>query len=57
MPTVPHLTDVPRWNVTVGHQDNVRPGSAIVYPSGVPHAHAALPITAGVRYMLGGSLY
>jgi hypothetical protein len=57
MPTVPHLTDVPRWNVTVGHQDNVRPGSAIVYPSGVPHAHAALPITAGVRSRLGGSLY
>ena len=50
-------TYFPRWNVTVGNHDNVRPGSAIVYPGGVSHEHSALPITAGVRYMLGGSLY
>jgi hypothetical protein len=50
-------THFPRWNVTVGNHENVRSGSAIVYPGGVSHEHSALPITAGVRYMLGGSLY
>lgn len=57
MPTVPHLTDVQRWHLTVGTHDNGRPRSAIVYPGGVPYEHAALPITAGVRSRLGGSLY
>lgn len=50
-------TYFPRWNLTVGSHLNVQQGSAIVYPGGVSHEHSALPITAGVRYMLGGSLY
>lgn len=50
-------TYFPRWDLTVGNHHNVRPGSAIVYPGGVSHEHSALPVTAGVRYMLGGSLY
>jgi hypothetical protein len=28
-----------------------------VYPGGVSHEHMALPITAGVRYMLSNALY
>ncbi len=50
-------TYFPRWQLTVGDHLTVRQGSAIVYPGGVSHEHAALPVTAGVRYMLGGSLY
>jgi hypothetical protein len=50
-------TNFPRWNLTVGNNENVRVGSVVVYPGGVSHEHCALPITGGKRYMLANSFY
>eukprot|EP01102_Stenamoeba_stenopodia_P016407 TRINITY_DN5737_c0_g1_i1.p1 TRINITY_DN5737_c0_g1~~TRINITY_DN5737_c0_g1_i1.p1 ORF type:complete len:234 (-),score=74.59 TRINITY_DN5737_c0_g1_i1:69-770(-) len=50
-------THFPRWNITVGNNENVRVGSVVVYPGGVSHEHSALAITGGKRYMLANSFY
>lgn len=50
-------THFPRWGLTVGDAAGVRPGSVIVHPGGVSHAHLAHPVTAGRRYTLAASFH
>lgn len=50
-------THFPRWNITVGSNENVRVGSVVVYPGGVSHEHSANAISGGKRYMLSNSFY
>jgi hypothetical protein len=50
-------TCFPRWDLTIGRSGDVPPGTVAVYPGGISHEHLALPITAGVRYMLSNSFY
>jgi S-adenosylmethionine decarboxylase len=50
-------TYFPRWNRVIGRSGEVPVGSVIVYPGGLSHEHAVLPVTAGKRYMLANSFY
>ena len=50
-------TFFPRWNLVIGRSGEVPVGSVIVYPGGISHEHAVLPVTAGKRYMLANSFY
>lgn len=45
-----------RWGLTVGADGSVPPGSALVFPSGLAHAHTDLPVTSGLRATMCGAL-
>lgn len=47
-------TYFPRWNYKTGCP---KPGSAVIYPGGVSHEHAALPVTNGNKYIFLGAFY
>ena len=47
-------THFPKWNYTAYPP---HPGAAILYPGGISHAHAGVPITAGKRFLFLAAFY
>lgn len=45
-----------RWGLTVGADGSESPGSILLFPSGLAHAHTDLPVTAGLRTTLCAGL-